>query len=394
MFSAVSTVPQRIGLSLAVVAVVWIPAAAQELPDPVDSSDEFSASDVVAAQQFGETLGVAEWLGPLAPVALSPFFGITCLAGMSLYGQGWISADNAFLGEGSPLHNPAVFWVFLGFTLLTSIPRFSKVSKPFAQAVDHAEAWSGIVTMVVLRLMLAAAASDAEQVEVVQMGVLSGPADTLLLIAAAINIFVINAVKFFFEMLIWITPIPTIDATFEVGNKITCGMLMAIYGYSPAIATGINLAMFVVAAILFRWIYRREVFFRSMLLDALFAFVLPPKTVRKPELNVFPVQAVGCIPARARCVLLRHNSGWTLIHRRLLRQDVTVEFVAADHSASVTSGWLTNRLDLVGASSGQLTFSRRFNHCLPELAEAMFAAVDVEGEIQVHDRSGLKAEMV
>jgi hypothetical protein len=393
MFSALSTVPHRIVLSIAVAAVVWIPATAQELPDPLGSDNDFSASDVVAAQQLGQTLGVAEWLGPLAPVALSPFFGITCLAGMSLYGQGWISADNAFLGEGSPLHNPAVFWIFLGLTLLTSIPRFSKVSKPFAQAVDHAEAWSGIITMVVLRFMLAAVAPDAEQAEVVQMGVLSTPADTLLMIAAAVNIFVINAVKFFFEMLIWITPIPTIDAIFEVGNKMTCGVLMAIYGYSPTIATGINMVMFVVAAILFRWMYRREVFFRSMLLDALSAFVLPSKMVRKPELNVFPVQAIDCIPARARCVLHRHDSGWTLTQRRMMRQDVTVEFVTAEHSASVTSGWLTNRLDLVGSLSGQLTFSRRLNHCLPELAESMGADLAAYEETAIRDHSGLKAEM-
>jgi len=373
--------------------LAWVPATAQELPDPVGAGDEFSASDVVAAQQFGETLGVAEWLGPLAPVALSPFFGITCLAGMSLYGQGWISADNAFLGEGSPLHHPAVFWIFLGLTLLTSIPRFTKVSKPFAQAVDHAEAWSGIITMVVLRFLLMSAAPDAEQAEFVQMGVISVTTDTLLMIAAAVNIFVINAVKFFFEMLIWITPIPTIDAMFEVANKTVCGVLMAIYGYSPTIATGINLVMFVVAAILFRWMYRREVFFRSMLLDALLAFVLPPKTVKKPELNVFPVQAIDCIPARARCVLHRHDSGWTLIQRRMIRQDVTVEFVTADHSAHVTSGWLTNRLDLVGPLSGQLTFSRRFNHCLPELAESMGAALAADEESTVRDHSGLKAEM-
>lgn len=359
----------------------------------MNSDNEFSASDVVAAQQFGETLGVAEWLGPLAPVALSPFFGITCLSGMSLYGQGWISSDNAFLGESSPLHNPAVFWIFLGLTLLTSIPRFTKVSKPFAQAVDHAEAWSGIITMVVLRFLMMSAAPDAQQAEVVQLGVLSFTANSLLVIATAINIFVINAVKFFFEMLIWITPIPAIDAVFEVANKTTCGVLMAIYGYSPTIATGINLAMFVVAAILFRWMYRREIFFRSMLLDALFAFVLPPKQVRKPELNVFPVQAIDCIPARGRCVLHRHDSGWTLTHRRLLRQNETIEFVAADHSASVTAGWLTNRLDLTGIQSGQLTFSRRFNHCLPELAEAMRAVLPTEEAAQIRDHSGLKLEM-
>lgn len=50
-----------------------------------------SPPDLAKSQPFDSTLSIAEWLGPMAPVALSPFFGITCLSGLSLFGGGWIS---------------------------------------------------------------------------------------------------------------------------------------------------------------------------------------------------------------------------------------------------------------------------------------------------------------
>ena len=374
-------------------SVLFSTAFAQELPEPETKGEDFSAADVAAYQQFGQTLGVADWLGPLAPVALSPFFGILCLSAMSLYGGSWVSADNAFLGDNSPLHNPAIFWTFLVLTLITSIPRLTKVSKPFAQAVDQIEAWAGIMTLLALKMMVGADAPDVDQLSMVELGIVSATTSTLLMIAAAVNIFVINTVKFFFEVLIWITPIPTIDAMFEIANKSVCALLMAIYGYSPAIATVINLVMFVAAAFVFSWVYRREVFFRTALLDAVWSFFAPPKGVTEPELVVFPAADVGPFPARTRCRLRKTESGWTLIQQRFLRSDILVEISSSDCTAELDVGFFTNSIKLSGAPAGDLTFSRWYNGCLPELASSMGARLNEQDAAAVGDRSGLRAEM-
>lgn len=390
-----------VGFALFCVVVCIVPAASsfgQEFPESQSSTSEFSASDLAAAQQLTETLGVADWLGPLAPVALSPFFGILCLSGMSLYGQGWVSADNPFLGTHSPLNNTSVFWAFLVLTLVTSIPRLTKVSKPFAQAVDQVEAWAGIITMLALKMLMGEAAPAAEELPVaqlamVQAGILATSANVLLMVAATINIFVINTVKFFFEVLIWITPVPAIDAIFEVANKAVCAALMAIYGYSPTIATAINLAMFVAAAFVFSWVYRREVFFRTALIDAAWALVAPPRKVTKSELIVFPSSAVGLIPARSRCRLCRSENGWTLTQQRLLRSNVAMEIPNGDCQMELDAGYLTNSLKLSGSQSATLTFSRWYNACLPELAAVMGATLNAADAAAIQDRSGLKAEM-
>ena len=78
-----------------------ITGSLEEIAKQAVSSDSspISEADITAAQQFGHSITVPEWLGPMAPVALSPFFGITCLSGMSLYGGKWISQTN-------PLQNP------------------------------------------------------------------------------------------------------------------------------------------------------------------------------------------------------------------------------------------------------------------------------------------------
>lgn len=367
-------------------------AAPQGSNTEANKANSISAADIAQYQQVGQSMGIAEWLGPLAPVALSPFFGITCLSGMALYGKGWVSADNAFLGEGSPLNNPTIFWVFLILTIMTSLPRLTKVSKPFAQAIDQIEAWAGIITLVGLKMLMGGQAPEMAEMATIQMGIGSYTLDALLAIAAAINVFVINTVKFFFEVLIWITPIPTVDAIFEFANKSICAVLMAIYGYSPTIATGINLVMFVAAAFVFRWVYRREVFFRTMLMDAVWAFFAPPKIPEK-QLVAFPSETFGPFSARTRCKLVHSESGWTLTQSRLLRSEVMIELPAGEYSMELDAGYFTNCLKVSGPINGTLTFSRWCNNHLPALAENLNAKLNEQDAAALADRSGLKAEM-
>ena len=81
-----------------------------QLGDGLDVRDQVASG--VVADQFVKQISAVEWLAPLAPVALSPFFGITLLSGLACYGPDWLP-DNALLSAGSPLANPTMFWVFL-----------------------------------------------------------------------------------------------------------------------------------------------------------------------------------------------------------------------------------------------------------------------------------------
>lgn len=350
-------------------------------------ADDFGADDIVAANSWIETMNIADWLGPLAPVALSPFFGITCLSGLSLWGPAWMT-DNALLGAAGPLQNPTLFGVFLVLTALTSAPRLTKVSKPFAQAVDQLETYSVIVILLVIKFMAGVSTSDesdAVPVAMIQLGVLSVTADTLLAIAMVINVIVINSVKFFFEFLIWLTPIPLLDAVFEACNKTLCAALMAVYAFSPTIATIINLVVLIVAAIIFRWSSRRLRFYRTMLLDPILAKLFP--SYAKPNLSpsgktgllVFPRQSVGPLAAKSRWRLFIDEDARTLCGTGLWKVDPVQ--LAMDGGLCVQRGWVMNsvvgRLD--NGSEVEFLFSRRFDGEFDELVR--------QGNFQYAERS-------
>lgn len=335
--------------------------------------DRFSQSELLAAQKVADSLGVAEWLGPLAPLALSPFFGIACLSGISLFGGSWFGNSNPFLGASSPLHSEMIFVVFLILTLVTSLPRLTKLSKPFVQMTDQLEAWAGIITMLFLKFLVTAAATDTTpEDQVVMLGILSATADVFLMIAAALNVLVINSVKFFCEMCIWVIPVPLVDAAFEVLNKSVCAGLMMIYGYSPYVATCINLGMFLIAAIVFRWIYRQEIYFRTVLLDAVIQKIYPSKSLPADGLIVFLGSDLQGLKYRSRCVLTKTETGWQLVQRRFLRSDLVRQLPVSQWTMAMSCGLFAHTIYIEGTEEKlQLTLTRKYHQLLPELCDSL-----------------------
>lgn len=346
----------------------WFPALI--LLAAVPTGEALTPAESMLADHVTQTISSSEWLGALAPVALSPFFGITCLAGLAQFGGDWFPAHSLLLQKSTVLNHPAVFWVFLVLTLVTSLPRFTKVSKPIAQALDQIEAWSGLITLLTVRLLLwTVPAGDAAPPDVVHAGFLSVSADVLLILAGIFNFLVINAVKFFFECLVWITPLPFLDACFELANKALCLSLAILYGYSPFAATVMNLLLFGGCLLIFRWSHRRVLYFRTLLLDPIWATAFPGYSRPGAELVVFPQRAFGPFPACIRLTLQRTESGWKLRQPRLLGQSPEVHI--PDHVTAVVSiGLLGHSLTFEGSDLPPMTFSRRHTSRWNEFLEA------------------------
>ena len=322
------------------------------------------------------SISTSEWLGPLAPIAISPFFGITCLALISQFGADYLPL-NGFVLNNAALQSQAVLWIFLALTLLTSIPRFTKVSKPFAQAMDQLEAYAGVITIIVLRFMAVAPEAEAP-VAMVQMGFLSFSADVLLSVAAVINIIVINSIKFFFEIMVWLIPIPFVDAVLELGNKSICAFLMAIYAWSPLVATLINLLLFAVCAWMFNWVWRRVQLMRTMLTDPLWAMLFPGYAKHTGDwIELFAKESIDPIPAKARIRMTKSDEGWTLTEPRFLLADRKITFASDQFRLEFRQGMFVNLIAIVPISEDsqdnvqncELYLSRRFNNDLDQLLE-------------------------
>ncbi len=342
---------------------------------------EFGASDIAATSSWIHSTGIVDWLGPLAPLALSPFFGVACLSGLAIWGPDWVT-ENALLGSSGPLKNQTLFVVFLVLTLLTSLPRLTKVSKPFAQAVDRLETYAVIVILLVIKVVASLESPVESQVAMVQLGIFSFTIDSLLAIAMIVNVLVINSVKFFFEFMVWLKPFPLVDAIFEVCNKTLCAALMAVYAFSPTLATLINLIILLAAAVVLRWISRRVRFYRTMVLDPILAKLWTgfgePK---RPELVVFPSAAIGPFAPRSRLRLTRAadgTGGWQLVEANWWRP--AKQHVLADHlKLKVRHGWVMHKVLVDDANGNQsaFCFSRRYdNESLVALLKQLEIEVD------------------
>ncbi len=358
-------------------------AAALQIQEKLEG--EFDAEKIVAANSWVASIGVVDWLGPLAPVAMSPFFGIACLSGLSLWGPDWVT-DNALLGSTGPLQNEWLFGIFLVLTAVTSAPRFTKVSKPFAQAVDQLETYAVIVILLAIKLTAAMESGDEQPAAVVQLGVLQFTLDTLLAIAMVINVLVINSVKFFFEFLVWLTPVPFLDAIFELCNKTLCAALMVVYALSPTLATVINLCILVFAAILFRWISRRIRFYRTMVLDPILSRVWSKYgQFKRPELIVFPKGEIGPFKAKSRLKFKRNetDNGWVL-EEGLWWMPAKHFELAEDCQPKIHCGWVMNAVKIEATESpNELTFSRRYDtQALARLAQQLDLSMPVEPEAE------------
>ena len=345
--------------------------------------DGLTADDHEKVAGLAGTIGAMEWLGPLAPIAISPFFGLACLCGISQYGGDWA---NAFVSNNPVLQSPAVLWTFVGLTLLTSLPRLTKVSKPMAQAIDQLEAWSGIITILIIRFASSTAdpvieASAMSAVPMLECGFFSMSADVLLSIAAIVNILVINTVKFFFEVSVWLVPFPFVDAMLEAANKSVCAGLMAIYAWSPMWATLINLAIFVACFFAFSWVKRQTAYMRSILFDPIWAMVQKSYGVPSgKELTVFPQSDFGPFAARERLQLSDQGEQWKLTQKRLLFPSKSLT-LPKSKGAQIQPGLIVNRINVESEQGTQaLLFTRRFNDHLPELANQLGMSVSKPAE--------------
>ena len=227
-----------------------------------------AGGDLKQGQQLAAHIPWSELLGPLAPVALSPFFGLACLSGLSLLVSRGLLPENLFLKNNPVLDNPWVFASLLGLALITSLPRLTKVSKPLAQACDFLESYAGLVAMVVVQWVSRHAAPEV-QPEIVLAGVGAVSQGAVLAAVSALNFVVIQTVRFVFEMLVWLSPIPLVDALFEGVNKLVCAGLLAVYAISPWAAFFANMLIFLVCLCLFRWARRKLVQFHQLLRSAL-----------------------------------------------------------------------------------------------------------------------------
>ena len=339
----------------------------------LDLDSSLPSSDLAAIDQISNMAQASAWLGPLAPIAISPFFGITILAGAAQFG-GNLQLPPSMISDNPVLGNPYLFWTFLCLTVLTSIPKFTKVSKPFAQAIDQLEAYAAIITLILVRVMTVfpGEASSIDGITVVHASIFTISSSLLFCLFAAFNIIVINTIKFFLEIIVWLIPIPMIDGLLEMTNKLICALLLAVYLWSPTIALLLNLILLATGLIVFRWIHRRVHYIRNIIWDQLWCLFRPSYQIPEiAELTVFPDRTLGPFPTKSRLHLRPHAEGWELTQKRLLLGHKTIILPSDSHQLEIYDELLVNRIQIEGSQHANLLFSKRYSRNLEMLSHLL-----------------------
>lgn len=212
---------------------------------------------------------------------------------MALLRQQGLLPENLVLDDHPMLGDFRFFAVILLLTVLTSAPKFFTVSKFFAQALDQLEAWAGLI-LFLLAVVLAQSSSGHQQAELLQAGVLELGRMSLLLLACVLHFVVVYTVKYFFEILALLTPIPLLDATFELGNKSLCFIFALLYAWNPYLALIPGLALFVLCLVIFSWARRGMRYYKTLLIDPLWKTLASGMLGRAlPEVPVGPASRVS-----------------------------------------------------------------------------------------------------
>ena len=385
--------------ALVVALVLVAPSLAQDEPSGATppAASEPTLDDARQMQAAGAVLAtptVAEWLGPLAPVALSPFFGVACLSGLSLLMERGVVPENALLARAGPLKNGAVFIVLSLLAIATSLPRLTKLSKPLVQGLDFVETWSALVIVVTLKVLATPSAEDDATVALLA-GVFASSGGFLMTALGAVNMLVIATVRFVFEVLVWLSPIPLVDAAFEACKKTVCGGLMAVYAFHPAAALLLNALLFVLALLASRWAWRAARCFQALLVGPVLA-----RLGRRPRADVGVLHAyaageVGPFASRQHVIVTREGESLRLSARRLWRSPLVLD-VPVD-VAELDEGWLKHELRVGGH---QLAVSRAWDADLEERCVALGlrrtdrpAGSSPDGSTRSERGSALAAEM-
>jgi hypothetical protein len=279
-------------------------------------SFQASNADTAQAQRISEFVAAQDWLGPISAIALSPFFGLACLSGIATYGPEWIR-NSPLVSVSGPLNNPVLFWIMAALTVVTSLPRWTKFSKPIAMALEKVEAYSAIIILIAIRISASAVdASTSPEVAMttpvlIQAGVLSLPLEILLSLALAINLIVVNTVKIVIDFLVWLTPIPAIDVILDAIGKGIVAILLGLYAFSPMLATFLNFLIFFFSAMVFFSAMRLIVYFREIYIRPTIQKVLGISPSSANLQAVFLMRAWNGYPRRTRAKWISSLDGRT-----------------------------------------------------------------------------------
>ncbi|MFT4879832.1 MAG: hypothetical protein ACI9LS_001998 [Flavobacteriales bacterium] len=240
---------QRIGWILMLILFIPFLAFGQSTPDAAISSNT----------NFLESLGL------LGGMAIAPFAALFVTSLISVLGLG-----NEFVAENPILGNWITVVISGVLTFAPLLPKVFKSTAVIGQAIDWINDRAGaVVGIIVLISPYFNEFSQTETVQEVSLGFIDPGASPMLFLTLAIAIpyfVVVMTVRSFFGILIFLSPIPTLDAIFEVVKQGVSVVLILLYLVWPEAALIVTGLVFLFSFFLYQKAKRIMAFFRYLYL--------------------------------------------------------------------------------------------------------------------------------
>ncbi len=301
----------------------------------------FAQSDVVAS--LGTNYSFIESFSFLGPMAISPFWTLFLTSAASCFGIG-----NEYIATNPVLGNWVVLVVSVALVGITTLPNLMKVSKPIGLAAKFLENKAGyIVYAIIIISPYLINPEISGEMGVVSFGFLDIPASAVLMIALAIPYFiVVMTFRYFLEILIFLSPIPLLDAFFEFVKKTTSFLLVIIYFFFPTFGFILSVIIFILSFIFYRkakkvtkyfqYIYVKPIISRLFDKEQTLIASKVPSTVKKMLTNAsFCLKCVtrkkiGKLPSKSVCWFIKNNEDIFLCKTRFLQKPIIENIATSD----------------------------------------------------------------
>lgn len=304
---------------------------------------------------------LTQTLAMIGPLGLNPFMALASFGlahGLGLY---TLPPDLAGLGH------PVAIVVFGGIAAFLHFGRSTKLTKPFAEAAGLGESAVAIAVAVALALDTLTVTGPAEA------GVLS---TSLMLAAALSSVISLLVVRTALDILIWISPIPFVDAIFQLIKAGLTLTLVACAILAPSFAVVLNAVILVGAFLVARWALRTARFGLVVLGDLTWRRSDRPALPRDATVptDLGPMRcftiAVGGQPKRAERSIELRAGRWFLV------EDEASVPLGDARFCQLSPVWTGTELHI---GEHVLLLPPRYRHLTPELVSMGAASLRASG---------------
>lgn len=199
-------------------------------------------------------MGEAFWLGFLwdggdgqrfiematlvATLGISPLVALAAMGLMAYAGHLQLPPALALLDE------PALFVGLFALGLLLQFGKSSKLTRPLAETVGTGESLMAVAVAFLVFMAENQAVATVQTLGVGSFG---------LALSAACTVTAILLVRTLLDLMIWLSPVPLIDASFEAAKTGITVTLVVLTAWSPWLAFALYLTLLGVAVLTVRW---------------------------------------------------------------------------------------------------------------------------------------------